>query len=475
MRTRRLASLVLLALSAVWAARASADVTFHVNSTEDHVDDISDGVCADAFGKCTLRAAIMEANLGGAGPYTIVLPAGTYTFTRGVTNPDDHSNGDLDVSVHVTINGAGAATTVIDANHLDRAFKVSPTGYLELYGLTIRNGQPPSVARPADGGAIVAHGNLILDRCVLDSNTSSTYGGAISAVQLAGETATVLVSNTTFSRNSTGNGGGFYGYSNTVFFGACTFWGNSAGGGGGIQQITGSLSMQNTTLYQNTAANFGGGIYVYNAPTKLCNVTLGGNSADTNMDGYGLGGGLYADSTTVTVWNSVFANLNDKTHGNDDCRTATATVALNGGNQFRTMNGCNYTGGVVEVDPLLAALKDNGGPTLTEMLSPSSFALDAGTDGCVDINGQPLLVDQRGVKRPLGAKCDLGAVEVEPIGDANGDGVVGIADVFYVINFLFAGGPAPLGRANVNGGSVIDVADVFYLINFLFAGGPAPV
>jgi hypothetical protein len=43
-----------------------------------------------------------------------------------------------------------------------------------------------------------------------------------------------------------------------------------------------------------------------------------------------------------------------------------------------------------------------------------------------------------------------------------------------MINFLFAGGPLPLGRANVNGGSVIDVADVFYLINYLFAGGPAP-
>jgi len=52
---------------------------------------------------------------------------------------------------------------------------------------------------------------------------------------------------------------------------------------------------------------------------------------------------------------------------------------------------------------------------------------------------------------------------------------VNVADVFYMINFLFAGGPTPLGRANVNGGSVIDVADVFYLINYLFAGGPAPV
>ena len=175
------------------------------------------------------------------------------------------------------------------------------------------------------------------------------------------------------------------------------------------------------------------------------------------------------------MWNSVFANLNEMTHGNDDCRTANATVSLKSGNQMRSATNCNFTGGVVEVDPLLALLKDNGGPTLTEMLSPSSLALDAGTDGCVDINGFPLLVDQRGVKRPIGAKCDLGAVEVEPVGDVNGDGVVNVADVFYAINYLFAGGPTPLGRANVNGDAAVTVADVFYLINYLFAGGPAPV
>ena len=113
-----------LALLALWPACAPALVTFTVNSTADNPDDISNSVCADAFGKCTLRAAIMEANLGSTFDVDIVLPAGTYTLTRGVTNPDDHSNGDLDVTgIHdVRVFGAGASKTIVDANHVDRAF-----------------------------------------------------------------------------------------------------------------------------------------------------------------------------------------------------------------------------------------------------------------------------------------------------------------------------------------------------------------
>lgn len=60
-------------------------------------------------------------------------------------------------------------------------------------------------------------------------------------------------------------------------------------------------------------------------------------------------------------------------------------------------------------------------------------------------------------------------------GDVNGDGVSNVADVFYLINTLFAGGPAPLGPADANGDGKVDVSDVFYLINFLFAGGPTPI
>jgi hypothetical protein len=62
------------------------------------------------------------------------------------------------------------------------------------------------------------------------------------------------------------------------------------------------------------------------------------------------------------------------------------------------------------------------------------------------------------------------------IGDANGDYVVDIADVVFLINYLFVGGPAPVpldaGDANCDG--VVDAADVIHLINYLFVAGPPP-
>ncbi len=67
------------------------------------------------------------------------------------------------------------------------------------------------------------------------------------------------------------------------------------------------------------------------------------------------------------------------------------------------------------------------------------------------------------------------AVFTCPAGDANGDGSVDVADVFFLINSLFAGGPSPPCTGDMNGDGVTEVGDVFYLINFLFAGGPAPL
>jgi len=71
-------------------------------------------------------------------------------------------------------------------------------------------------------------------------------------------------------------------------------------------------------------------------------------------------------------------------------------------------------------------------------------------------------------------------------GDVNGDGLVDVLDVFFLINYLFAGGSPPLHPTGVTGDAVyyasgdvnhdgnVDVLDVFYLINALFAAGPAP-
>jgi len=62
-----------------------------------------------------------------------------------------------------------------------------------------------------------------------------------------------------------------------------------------------------------------------------------------------------------------------------------------------------------------------------------------------------------------------------PKGDVNFDGTIDVLDIFYLINRLFAAGPAPLDSGDANGDTFTDVLDVFHLINFLFAGGPPPV
>jgi hypothetical protein len=61
-------------------------------------------------------------------------------------------------------------------------------------------------------------------------------------------------------------------------------------------------------------------------------------------------------------------------------------------------------------------------------------------------------------------------------GDANGDGIVNSADVVYLINYLFKGGPPPQPweAGDINDDEVINSADVVYLINYLFKGGPPP-
>jgi hypothetical protein len=62
------------------------------------------------------------------------------------------------------------------------------------------------------------------------------------------------------------------------------------------------------------------------------------------------------------------------------------------------------------------------------------------------------------------------------VGDANGDGVVDIEDIVYLINYLFENGsaPVPLENGDANCDNNVDVSDVVFLINYLFKGGPQP-
>jgi len=64
--------------------------------------------------------------------------------------------------------------------------------------------------------------------------------------------------------------------------------------------------------------------------------------------------------------------------------------------------------------------------------------------------------------------------------DPNGDDTVDPSDIFYLINYLFLGGPAPAGTSgpvlsgDANGDGVVDPSDIFYVVFYLFTDGPAP-
>jgi hypothetical protein len=60
------------------------------------------------------------------------------------------------------------------------------------------------------------------------------------------------------------------------------------------------------------------------------------------------------------------------------------------------------------------------------------------------------------------------------VGDANGNGVLDVADIFYLINFLLGDGAPPIGDGDANGDGSVTPNDIFFLINFFFGGGPLP-
>jgi hypothetical protein len=106
-------TLVLLAVS-VLRARAS---TFVVDRTD---DSASATACTAAADDCSLRGAIIAANAHG-GADEVDVPAGTYTLTLAGRAEDAAATGDLDVTDDLTIVGTNNATTIVDANGIDRS------------------------------------------------------------------------------------------------------------------------------------------------------------------------------------------------------------------------------------------------------------------------------------------------------------------------------------------------------------------
>ena len=180
--------------------------------------------------------------------------------------------------------------------------------------------------------------------------------------------------------------------------------GNSARSGAGIESVGGgTIDIVNSTISGNHATSRGGGIQAAGGGTiSLANVTARDNVADAgaaDLDNCVSVPGLCGPtSTAMTLRNTIIAS------GGVSCNGAITSAGHNidGGASC----GLAAAGDLVNTNPLLGALADNGGPTLTYAELSGSPAIDHGDPATCPAT------DQRGQARPGGAACDIGAFEV---------------------------------------------------------------
>lgn len=408
-------------------------------------------VCASGCQFTTIQAAIDAASAGAI----ITVGSGTYT---------EH---DIEVSKGVTLLGAGAASTIVQAaasaaSAPGRVLHVPAGVSARLEGMTIRNGD----AKGAGGGGVLNEGTLEVVSCVVRDNFagdaragSGDAGGAGGGVLNLG---TLTMRSSEVRDNRTGAG-------STMEFGGRRM-GQDGGEGGGIENrgtatISGSLVTGNATgrggdgcdctmlpdipcLDMTGYSGEGGGIGTRDATLTLINSTVSGNTvsltAPTGCDGQpapvrGEGGGLLSAGSTLQVLFSTFsANtcpgpyqggglsiffgattlkgvLSSGNAPKDLYVHGTVALTSGGYNLVTTWDGTALagTGDLLGTVPLLAPLAANGGPTATHLPAAGSPAVNAvPAAACTDAASAPLSVDQRGSARPSGGACDIGAVEL---------------------------------------------------------------
>jgi hypothetical protein len=327
---------------------------------------------------------------------------------------------------------------------------------------------------PGEGGAILGTGGmptLILENCRLDGNSSLSGGGVCL------DAGILSVSSCVFSNNSSQGGGGIFAagtaaVTNTIFFG------NGANRGGAVN-ITGSLRMENCALVANTASGvnipftpspFGGAVYNGGLLTAV-NCTFANNVVGSPDSG-GVGGAIYNAGIATLNQLTIVSNADSGfTFAGGAGIVAQYNSVVNLENSILASNmafyidytirppaspftnvPANYSGGLIDfgnnissdstapftspgsrtnVDPMLAPLAYNGGPTPTMALLPGSPAI-----GAENVAYQTA-TDQRGVARPTGRPGDIGAFELTPASGLVPGGQTGNV---YAISFLGTAG-----------------------------------
>jgi predicted outer membrane repeat protein len=380
-----------------------------------------------------LIAAINEAN-GNDRDDIINLGGQTFILTAP-NNSVEGSNGLPDIlgdNSHTLTFSHGMITRLVGSAPF-RLMHASPGSSLRLVKVTLSNGNASSlVTNGSIGGAVLVEGEARFDLCTFTGNTAAN-GGAVAAINRA-FIEKILFS--TFSNNTaSASGGGLYVSDSTVAYIIDSTFSNNAANGttassGGAIANDHSLIVYiiNSTFSANSTAGNGGAIS--NGTTVgttndagviswLINSTIVNNTAAVS------GGGVYnqAPSTGVTpggiITNiiSTIIALNAAPTGPDFF----GDVVNESFNLIGKNDGSNFVAGTpnanlsfvgttaTPINPMIAPLANNGGPTQTHALITGSIAIDHGA------NPNNLRHDQRGkgFKRTVGAGTDIGAFEVQ--------------------------------------------------------------
>jgi CSLREA domain-containing protein len=365
---------------------SSADAAFTVNTTMDTQDATAgNGICADSpGGNCSLRAAITEAN-ALPGPDIIILPAGTYTETLVSAGDNSNIGGDFDILSDIQILGAGAATTIVQANvtagvATERVFHIRnnvtmPIGLTVLIdGLTVQNGR--YATNISGAGVSVDQGtnhNVTFSNMVFTNNRSASLGGGLSVSNLS-VTPTVTVNNCTFSNNRSGS----------------SVAGSGSGGAGIHIDTASTINIVNSTISGNTALtavadSFGAGIGVTTSSGVTMSITLSNISNNTNTSTtgtfVGYGGGLFFRDGNLTMSDTIIdANTASGVGGGISYWGSVATIQMLNLTRVtvsnNTVSNVNLVGGAgIEQDVF------GGGSTILNITSSNIFSNIGATVG----------------------------------------------------------------------------------------------
>ena len=315
----------------------------------------------------------------GGGIYAVHTAGGDYTVDLILTNVVFSNN---------TASGEGGGLATLFRPDLSSAsFRLS------LTGVTFEN----NTAARTGGGLINNGGELELVDVTFDGNTA-IGGGGLSHIPFGPSTLT----NVTFSNNSGSEGGGgmLVGSSGPTLttLTNVTFYNNATAlnGGGLANAYYSDLLLTNVTFSDNTAGGNGGGISngvldtESNGTISLINTTFNNNTASAS------GSAVYNGSGKINIHNSIlYGNPGEEIFGAQDVG-------------YSIVEGGYAGDGNLDEDPLLGPLQDNGGFTETMALGAGSPAIDAAS------NLDCPATDQRGVTRPQGSHCDMGAYETLP-------------------------------------------------------------